>query len=119
MAKGQVSEEQLSEGLRGIGDFGGLTPSRVRRDSPFRDSRKDEPRPEPAKTIEIRPATSNRVSDTGSADDALIAPRPPSKPKIPIHAKAAPKERGERKPKSVPGRKADIFTERVTLPISP
>jgi hypothetical protein len=53
MAKGQVSEEELAKGLKGIGDFGGLSSSRVRRDNPFRDSRVERPPPEPVKTIDV------------------------------------------------------------------
>ena len=48
-AKGQVSEEELTKGLKGIGNFGGLTTLRVHRDNPFRDSRAEPPSPEPVK----------------------------------------------------------------------
>jgi len=40
MAKGQVSEEELTKELKGIGNFGGLS-AKVQRDNPFRDSRSD------------------------------------------------------------------------------
>ena len=53
MAKGQVSEEELAKGLKGIGDFSGLSSSRVRRDNPFGDSRAERRTPEPVKTIEV------------------------------------------------------------------
>jgi hypothetical protein len=120
MAKGQVSEEELAKGLKGIGNFGGLTSPRVRRDNPFRDSRTDIAAPEPAKTIEVLPAsTEKRVSKNGGPS---AAPRLDRKPvaSVAIQPKAAPKERVEEKKGEGSGaRKADIFTERVTLQISP
>jgi len=118
MAKGQVSEEELAKGLKGIGNFGGLTTPRVRRDNPFRDSRSEVMPAEPVKTIEL-PVAEKRVSRPGS-------PPAPSRETKPVAKVSAPasnlveKVRGAQKTtKPASGRKADIFTERVTLQISP
>jgi hypothetical protein len=116
MAKGQVSEEELTKGLKGIGNFGGLSAPRVRRDNPFRDSRSDAPVPEPVKTIEVLPAPEKRVSKDGNA--AVPKPKPKAVREIP----AAAMKRGtggNEKSEEAGFRKADIFTERVTLQISP
>ena len=119
MAKGQVSEEELAKGLKGIGDFSGLSSSRVRRDNPFRDSRAERPAPEPAKTIEVMQAAPEKR--------AAKAPEP-AIPKIEAKAvrpvarmpKPIPKETvGEKTAESAGARKADIYTEPVTLKISP
>jgi hypothetical protein len=112
MAKGQVSEEELTKGLKGIGNFSGLAPSRVRRDNPFRDSRDESPVPEPVKTIEVLPKTpEKRVSKAG--DTAVPRLEPKATRRIP----AEPKAGKELSWKSEDGgvRKADVFTERVTL----
>jgi hypothetical protein len=115
MAKGQVSEEQLSQGLKGIGNFGGLSTSRVRRDNPFRDSRQEAASPpEPAKSVpaiepaplrvreaELKPVPAKTVRTTP-------APKPTSKA---TRAEVPTKDDG--------ARKADIFTERITLQLSP
>jgi len=120
MAKGQVFEEELAKGLKGIGNFGGLAPSRVQRDNPFRDSRSESSAPEQIKTIEVLPASApSRVSDHGSVPTPRIAPKPANRPKPQSAPKPASKERGERKRESASVRKLDIFTERVTLQISP
>ena len=109
MAKGQVSEEQLSQGLKGIGNFGGLSSSRVQRDNPFRDSRSAPTAPpEP-----IKPASPPVV-------EPAVKALQPTVRKIPVPEKATPKpEKQEDKPKEGSPRKADIFSERVTLQISP
>jgi hypothetical protein len=119
MAKGQISEEELTKGLKGIGNFGGLTAPRVRRDNPFRDSRTESPAPEPVKTIEVLPASETRVSKHGSSEGT---PRLDERPvaRVAMKPKPAAKERGpEKKVEGTTSRKADIFTERVTLQISP
>lgn len=109
MAKGQVSEEELTKGLKGIGNFGGLA-AKVQRDNPFRDSRSD--RAQQPKTIDV--PSEPRIAK-GRVHEAA---KPLSKPVRALPP--APKERTEN-PRSVDGaaRKADIFTERVTLQISP
>lgn len=119
MAKGQVSEEELAKGLKGIGDFSGLSSSRVRRDNPFGDSRAERRPPEPVKTIEVMQ----------SAPEQRVAKGPePAVPKIEAKTvrsvarvpKAIPKEKeGEKNGESAGVRKSDIYTEPVTLKISP
>lgn len=117
MAKGQVSEEELSKGLKGIGDFGSLTPPRVRRDNPFRDSRVEAPAPEPVKTIEVVPTrTENREVKVAAPPIAKIEPQPVKKTPEPA-ARVA--RNGAAKSEESGGRKADIYTEPVTLKISP
>lgn len=117
MAKGQVSEEELSKGLKGIGDFGGLNPSRVRRDNPFRDSRMEAPFPESVKTIEVVPArTENRETKAVHAQISKVEPKPTKKAPEPL---ARVERKNVVKSEESGGRKADIFTERVTLQISP
>src|SRR5262245_7159323 len=115
MAKGQVSEEELSRGLKGIGNFGGIASPRVRRDHPFRDSRSESPAQEPVKTIEVLPAPAPaRVSNAGSVAPTPIEPKA-VRPRNLAKPKTVEKEREERQGT----RKLDIFTERVTLQISP
>jgi hypothetical protein len=117
MAKSQVSEEELAKGLKGIGNFSGLSP-RVQRDNPFRDSRQE--KVEPPKTIEVRlpppelpaakPTAPNIAPDESKSVRALPA-TPKPRPKV---------REGESKSREEESaRKADIFTERVTLQISP
>ncbi len=120
MAKGQVTEEELSKGLKGIGNFGGLSQPRVRRDNPFRDSRVETPSPEPVKTIEVLPvASEKRVSKAGSARPPSLETKVLPKAATP-DSKPAEKGRGlDKRQEGMGARKADIFTERVTLQISP
>ena len=111
MAKGQVSEEELTEGLKGIGNFGGLS-AKVQRDNPFRDSSSD--KVEQPKTIDVRPPSAPQITKARVPDAAKPGPKPlrtlPS----------APKERAANlRSENGLARKADIFTERVTLQISP
>jgi hypothetical protein len=115
MAKGQVSEEELTKGLKGIGNFGGISSSpRVRRDNPFRDSRDEPPPAAPAKTIEVVPGAPEKRAV--KAVEPKVEPKPVRS--IAPAPKAVEKERvGEKTAPAV--RKADIFTERVTLQISP
>lgn len=116
MAKGQVTEEELSKGLKGIGNFGGLSQPRVRRDNPFRDSRSELAAPEPVRTMDVKPATVAATEAKGARPAAepksvravAPVPKPAEKPRV-----------GEKKAMGAGGRKADIFTERVTLQISP
>jgi hypothetical protein len=119
MAKGQVSEEELTKGLKGIGNFGGLSAPRVRRDNPFRDSRAETPPPEPVKTIEVLPAVAEeRVSKAGNTAVPKLEPK--AVRRVPASPKAIEKEGGEKGNSEEAGvRKADVFTERVTLQISP
>jgi len=117
MAKGQVSEEELSKGLKGIGDFGGLNPSRVRRDNPFRDSRVEAPLPEPVKKIEVVPTRpENREPKADPPQISKIEAKPVKKT---VEPAVRVERNGVLKTEEGGGRKADIFTERVTLQISP
>jgi hypothetical protein len=76
MAKGQVSEEELSKGLRGIGNFGGLSQPRVRRDNPFGDSRAETTPADPVKSIEVRPSVpEERVAKSAEAAVPKIEPK--------------------------------------------
>ena len=118
MAKGQVSEEELTKGLRGIGDFAGLNPSsRVRRDNPFRDSRAETPpAPAPVTTIEVLPsAAPSHPAPNGTLPEikTKVARKSISAPETVKQGRAV--ERTEENGV----RKADVFTERVTLQISP
>src|SRR5262252_1924090 len=98
MAKGQVSEEELAKGLKGIGNFGGLTESRLRRDNPFRDSRSDAAPSEPVKTIEVLPAPGvNRASNAGTAPAVRIGAKPIGRSKLQVKEKPVEKETGEKK----------------------
>ena len=117
MAKSQVSEEELAKGLKGIGNFGGIT-TRVQRDNPFRDSRQEQV--EQPKTIEVRlPSPEPRVVKPATPNIAPEEPQPvralPATPKP--RSKVREEESRSRAEESA--RKADIFTERVTLQISP
>jgi hypothetical protein len=129
MAKGQVTEEELSSGLKGIGDFSVLGGApRVRRDNPFRDSRSENPAPAFEKTIEVQPfedvppPAPIKTPQTVERKRSTPAPR-----KVETIRKADRptkiEERqsgGESPEKTKPSsRKADVLTERVTLQMSP
>lgn len=120
MAKGQVSEEELTRGLKGIGNFGGLSSTaRVRRDNPFRDSRTEPAASEPTKTIDVKPAPAE-TSAPKQASAAVPAAEPrPVRSVAPVPKPGEKRRVGEKKARAVGARKADIFTERVTLQISP
>ena len=113
MARGQVSEEDLSSGLKGLGGFGSLGGARVVKDSPFRDSRSAPKPADPPKVIEV-PTIAKQASESPVVPDARLQPakelvrREPVK-KSPAASKAEPAGR----------RVADIYTERVTLQLSP
>jgi hypothetical protein len=112
MPKGQVTEEELATGLRGMGGLSALAPTK--RDSPFRDSRAD------VKSIEL-PAVPPAKPSVGDAAERA----PSEKPSKEKPVAAAPKERSsaERQPRAekrkIAQRKADIYSEPVTLRISP
>lgn len=136
MAKG-VTEEELKAGLTGLGAFGGIGTGRPRRDSVFRDTR-DEGTPavmttpvEPVRPIEV---PTPKVEATPALPESKVPVRE-NRP-IPLVKEVPRAEKGpERKepPKEKPpvteppaedevpakARKADLHTERVTLPISP
>ena len=112
MAKGQVSEEALTEGLKGIGNFGGLSSNRVRRDNPFRDS-SSQPSV-PTKTFEISKREVREHSNTQPVPDVNPEPIRPT-----MSPGRMEKTKAKKQTPMAAGRKADIYTERVTLQISP
>jgi hypothetical protein len=115
MAKGQVSEEQLSQGLKGIGNFDGLSAPRVRRDNPFRDSRKDVPQLEPTNSVVQVQSSPTRAREP----ELKPVPAKGARANSPSAKPAAKVPKREEKPGDGGLRKADIFKERVTLMISP
>jgi hypothetical protein len=110
MPKGQVTDEELASGLRGMGGLSSLSP--VKRDSPFRDSRTE------AKTVDVRA----QKSAEAQTQPRLAGPRaeeaalPPTAASIPESRTAKPSRSEKRKAAQ---RKADIYSDRVTLQISP
>jgi len=113
MARGQVSEEDLSSGLKGLGGFSSLGGARVVKDSPFRDSRSAPKPADPPKVVEV-PTISKQAPETPVVPEARPHPvkdlvRRESAKKSPAASKAEPAGR----------RVADIYTERVTLQLSP
>jgi len=126
MAKNQVTEEQLSQGLKGMGGFGSLA-QRPRRDHPFRSSAN-----EPVKVIDVAPRIAPVLEEdkfTGSREEreekviSMKARRAPDKaelqePEAP--QPAATRQAGKKKqPRAQAARKADVFSERITLQLSP
>jgi hypothetical protein len=110
MAKGQVSEEELTKGLKGIGNFGGLS-SKVQRDNPFRDSRSD--KPEQSKTIDVRPPSAPEITKARISDVAKPGPKP-----LRTLTPASKERADDLRSEDDVARIAEGF-ERVTLPISP
>ena len=115
MAKGQVTDEELSSGLKGLGGFGALTGAKALKDSPFRDSRSEAP-----KVVEVvRPAVVEPPKPAPVPVRPEKLPAPDTKPeRVPRLAKPKPvtqkvaAESGTR-------RVADVHTERITLQLSP
>jgi hypothetical protein len=117
MARGQISDEDLSSGLKGLSGFGALGGAKVIKDSPFRDSRSE------PKIVEVAKAPERPVV-------VKKAPAEPERPLAaevkPVAVKGTPKPVAVRKvptadtEAAVQGRRvADIYTERVTLQLSP
>jgi len=116
MARGQISDEDLSSGLKGLGGFGALGGAKVIKDSPFRDSRDEHKVVEVAKPNER--AVVVKRAPLEAERPAVVEARPvPVKvtPK-PVAAKKAP---GAADPALQGRRVADIYSERVTLQLSP
>ncbi|MDL5047332.1 hypothetical protein QQ054_15035 [Oscillatoria amoena NRMC-F 0135] len=118
MAK-NVTEEDLAAGMKGLGGFGALSP---RRDSPFRDSRSEVKAPEP-KTVEVKPAAESRsvygtpvVEPAKPAEIKRAEPSPKTAPAKPVSSPTL--REPSRTRQKQPQRKADIYSERVTLQIS-
>ena len=120
MAKGQITEEQLQAGMKGLSGFGALSgkPAPARRDSPFRDSRTEAP-PEP-KTIEVERPVEPKPEPVVRA--VPRHPEPEAKPvavptkSVQVERPAVMRSSQAKAPQS--RRKADLFTERVTLQMS-
>jgi hypothetical protein len=121
MPKGQITEDDLASGLKGLGGFGSLGgPQKLRRDSPFRDSSVEPktvelaPRAEPIVSVvepEVPPTSTSASGPESKPVVEQIRPPRAVRAKQVVAAPAAPKDSGQRK--------ADIFTERVTLQMSP
>ncbi len=143
MAKNQVTEEQLSRGLQSMGGFGGLT-QRPRRDHPFRTSQE-----EPVKVIDVEPRVAPKAAEQvppKAVEEEKLVTRaeiqsavPVRQDKVvsmearrvvdevveaeesqvlPVTAKQAAKKKQSRSA-AQPTRKADVFSERITLQLSP
>ena len=117
MAKGQVTEEDLSAGLKSIGSLGTLTSSGGRRDSPFGKDFAKTPSPEALQVKEITLAPTNNTAELKAREPSPVATQLASKPKVIPERKAVAvkesREEGQRVEESK--RKADILTERITL----
>lgn len=120
MAKGGVSEDELSSGLKGFGGLGavGGTPGKqVHRDSPFRDSRAV------PKAIEevAEAARSSSNEAVTSKETQLVSSKPPTSAAPTLTFRQQTEVSAERKNGDVkPARRvADIYNERVTLQLSP
>lgn len=118
MAK-NVTEDDLAAGMKGLGGFGALS---TRRDSPFRDSRAEVKSVE-AKTIEIKPQPESSPSalPTSEKGSPVEAREPAPEPVIPVVVKPSAPATAKESPRTrnkTPTRKADVYTERVTLQMS-
>ena len=111
MAKGQVTEDDLAQSMKSLGGFGALGADRVRKDSPFRDSRADE------KTIEIPRRIEAQNPEPIRALPEVAEPIAPA-PRVEL-PRAEPKPRPAKKVVAATHRKADIYSERVTVQMSP
>jgi predicted transcriptional regulator len=110
MAKGQVTEQDLASGMKGLSGFGAL--SGGRRDSPFRDSRSEPPKESPPKEIDVRPNAETKLPTVERPPQVSVPPEPP------VVRREAPERLAKPKAKQ-PQRKADVFSERVTIQMSP
>lgn len=111
MAKGQVTEDDLAQSMKSLGGFGSLGADRARKDSPFRDSRIEEKTIEIPKLVEAAKPEPVRV-----LPDVLEEPAPTPRVAMPG---LEPKPRPAKKVGAVTNRKADIYSERVTVQMSP
>ena len=116
MARGQISDEDLSSGLKGLGGFGALGGAKVVKDSPFRDSRSE------PKVVEVAKPVERPIAVKKAAVELAPPVAPDAKPTL---AKPVPKPATIKKRKPDPqsaaiGRRvADTCTDRVTLQLSP
>jgi hypothetical protein len=120
MAKGQITEEQLSSGLKGLGSFATLGTARPLRDSPFRDSRSEVKLVEIARAQEAAPAITSVEATTAKpvVDKACSEVKQETRAEqVSKRVRGAPKLSQPQEAKA--GGKAAILTERVTLQMSP
>lgn len=106
----QVTEEDLASGLRGMGGLSTL--QRTRRDSPFRDSRA-EPKPVevPVAAEPIAAKAAEAIETPPAAVTIDLTPAPPKKQSVERISRSEKKKSSRRK--------ADVFTEPVTIRMSP
>lgn len=123
MAKGQVSEQELSEGLASAGGLGGIvSASGARRDSPFAPSQAVRATPEP---IAEDPASENRPSKPeAKTHDKAPAPTPRKPRAVRRETKPGPESAASPRPSAATaaepsGGKARVCSESVTLPMPP
>ncbi len=127
MAKGQVTEEELSKGIQGMGSMSALSPNKPKRDSPFRDTRDSEPKPASKETKEVRevrlnpsPSAEPKLEERPSSMADGQSPVRQSLGRTPLVARSVPpRPRVEESmlEKDIPT-KAEVYSERVTVPLS-
>jgi hypothetical protein len=115
MPKGQITDADLAGGLKGLAGFSALGGAKPQKDSPFRDSRAE------PKTVEIRRPAEKPTERSAKAEPSgkraeLRTKTEAGEGKQTILKKA---EAAPAKKQKATTRKADIYTERVTLQISP
>ena len=120
MAKGQITEKDLEIGLKQAGGFSGLTQSKARRDSPFGSEyakpveqkvANDAVEKESSKTVELTPVQKKQPEQAPAKKTPAAKPKKVETTKPTVATK---------KVKETPRRtKADLFSERITLNVSP
>lgn len=118
MAKGQITDDELAAGMKGLGGFGAIAPASTpaRRDSPFRDSR---PVAEAqTKTVELKSPEQpesrikSPVSDVQRTVSVDLVERENIVRNEPVPRPVKPKAKAQ-------ARKSDIYTEKVSFKLSP
>jgi len=130
MAKSQVTEDDIAQGIQSLGGFGGLSGQKPRRDSPFGSdfaAKKDlKPSPAPAVVENRAPAIATpspiiTAEPLAKKVEVLSPPKEESAPaSVPI--KVSPVKKAISKPidESREGHpKSDECTERITLQMTP
>jgi|SRR5579883_2536602 len=131
MAKGQVTSDDLSTGIKGFGGLSSLGgPARPARDNPFRDTRADaapvpaveppglppvEPEPPRLEVIARRDEAQEEVRGEPPPVERR-APAPPKRPSAAVRPAAKPVLIEPDPPATE--RKTDLYTERVTVPLN-
>ena len=122
MAKGQVTEEELSKGIQGMGSMSALSPSKPKRDSPFRDTREAEAKPaakevrEVALSPSVEPKTQEVHEGLAESHSAPIE-APVRRPVAARTIQPTPRVEELALEDDVPT-KAEVYSERVTVPLS-